>query len=65
MAKKQKVWPGKENSDGWELWKQVETGNTPHTIFTLVSPGGIKSGWRLYGSRTSPHTVEMRFEKAD
>ena len=62
MKKKKRVW-GKE--DDWGLWRQEETGTTSRVIFTLESPGGKKSGWRVYSSRTSPHRVEIRFEKAD
>jgi hypothetical protein len=63
MAKNERVWFDPKVPD-WNLWRQPERGKTSRVVFTLKSPGGKKGGWRVYSSRTSPHRVEIRFEKA-
>ncbi|MCZ6780720.1 MAG: hypothetical protein O7C73_03635 [Nitrospirae bacterium] len=62
MARKQQsLW----KQDGWELVREFENGKTRRVLYTLKSPGGRKTGWRLYTSRTSPHRVEVRFEESN
>ncbi len=56
---KKRVW----SLDGWELLRSEQSGRTPRVIFTLNSPKDVDDDWRLYTSRTSPHSVEVQFEK--